>query len=90
MPPKRSILNMITHDKRRGHTGPRTGNRGRMGPNRPRHNTSNKLPCDVPNPFVSMDTRSWPKLVWAINLMCKLVGRRHCAGPRKQASKVAT
>eukprot|EP00959_Pyramimonas_sp_CCMP1952_P083158 1737951-Pyramimonas_sp.AAC.1 len=49
-----------------------------------------KLPCDVPNPFVSMETMSWPTLAWAINLMCKQLGRLHCAGPRKQASKLAT
>eukprot|EP00959_Pyramimonas_sp_CCMP1952_P438003 9169944-Pyramimonas_sp.AAC.1 len=30
-----------------------------------------------------METRSWPKRVWTINLMCKLLGRRHCAGPPK-------
>eukprot|EP00959_Pyramimonas_sp_CCMP1952_P230053 4809800-Pyramimonas_sp.AAC.1 len=23
-----------------------------------------------------METRSWPKLAWAINLMCKLLGAR--------------
>eukprot|EP00959_Pyramimonas_sp_CCMP1952_P266587 5573435-Pyramimonas_sp.AAC.1 len=27
-----------------------------------------KIPCDVPNPSVSWETRSWPKLPWTITL----------------------